>query len=492
MGTPDAAVAAHDHVGWRFDNTYTRLPDVLFAPAAPDPGRAPRVAVLNHRLADELGLDLRSLAPAAAAALLVGGDLPVGAAPIAQAYAGHQFGHFTTLGDGRAILLGEHRTPSGRLFDVQFKGSGRTRFSRGGDGRAALGPMLREYVISEAMAGLGIPTTRSLAVVTTGEPVYRESARKGAVLTRVAASHIRVGTFEFAARRDAAALLALADYAIARHDPELVNAPRKYLEFLRAVADRQAALIARWQLVGFVHGVMNTDNMAVSGETIDYGPCAFMDAYDPATVFSSIDHAGRYAYGNQPGIAQWNLARLAETLLPLIDPDPPAAVAAAMEVLNAFPARFESYWLAGMRAKLGLQTDQTGDRELAQALLDWMQAARADFTNTFRDLSEGVPAGELYQHPDFQAWYARWQERLGRDGRPFAEAAAAMRAVNPAVIPRNHRVEEALAAAEGNDDLEPLHRLLAALASPYETGTDAARYREPSPDGCGYRTFCGT
>ena len=288
-------------MGWRFDNTYARLPDVLFAPAKPAAVRAPRVSILNHRLADELGLDLGAVSPEAAAALFAGQDLPAGSRPIAQAYAGHQFGGFTMLGDGRAILLGEHRTPSGRLVDIQFKGSGRTRFSRGGDGRAALGPMLREYVISEAMAALGIPTTRSLAVVTTGEPVYRESSARGAILTRVAASHIRVGTFEYlAARRDEATLRALADYAIDRHYPELADAPRKYLEFFRAVADRQASLIARWQLVGFIHGVMNTDNMAISGETIDYGPCAFMNAYDPDTVFSSIDHAGRYAYGNQP------------------------------------------------------------------------------------------------------------------------------------------------------------------------------------------------
>ncbi|WP_165236115.1 protein adenylyltransferase SelO, partial [Aquisphaera insulae] len=403
-------------------------------------------------------------------------------------YAGHQYGGFTMLGDGRAILLGEHRTPSGGLVDIQFKGSGRTRFSRGGDGLAALGPMLREYIISEAMAALGIPTTGSLAVVTTGEKVYRESPRRGAILTRVAASHIRVGTFEYAARRDEATLRALADYAIDRHDPELVEAPEKYLAFLKAVADRQASLVARWQLVGFIHGVMNTDNVAISGETIDYGPCAFMNAYDPGTVYSSIDRGGRYAYGNQPRIVQWNLARFAETLLPLIDPEPEAAVAAATEVLEGFPAVFERYWLAGMREKLGLQSEEAGDADLARSLLDWMQKVRADFTNTFRDLSAGPPVGERYRDAEFQAWYARWQERVGPTGPSYE----LMRSVNPAVIPRNHRVEEALSAAEDRDDLSVMHRLLDALASPYETRAEHAEYRDPPADEAGYRTFCGT
>ena len=493
MSTSTALPTAPDPVGWRFEDTYARLPESLFTPAAPAPVRAPRVSVLNRRLADELGLRLDALAPGDAAALFAGQALPAGARPIAQAYAGHQYGGFTVLGDGRAILLGEHRTPDRRLVDVQLKGSGRTRFSRGGDGRAALGPMLREYVVSEAMAALGVPTTRGLAVVATGEPVYRETTRKGAVLTRVAASHIRVGTFEFAARRDGAALRALADYAIGRHDPELATVPHKYLAFFRAVADRQAALVAKWQLVGFVHGVMNTDNVAVSGETIDYGPCAFMNAYDPATVFSSIDRGARYAYGNQPNITQWNLARFAETLLTLIDPDPGRAVEAATEALNEFPAAFERHWLAGMRKKLGLRTDGAGDAELVRSLLAWMHTSRADFTNTFRDLSsDAAPGGDRYQEPAFQSWYARWLERLGRDGLPSAGAYELMRSVNPAVIPRNHRVEEALTAAEGHDDLSVLHRLLEALASPFEERAEFARYREPPADECGYRTFCGT
>lgn len=490
MATPTEPVPAPAAAGWRFDNTYSRLPDTLFTAAEPVRVREPKVAILNERLAGELGLDLRALSPDATAALFAGQELPPGARPIAQAYAGHQYGHFTMLGDGRAILLGEHRTPSGQLVDIQFKGPGRTRFSRGGDGRAALGPMLREYVISEAMAALGIPTTRSLAVVTTGEPVYRVVPQKGAILTRVAASHIRVGTFEYAARRDPDALRALADYTIARHFPELAEAPQKYLAFLRAVCERQAALIAQWQLVGFIHGVMNTDNMAVSGETIDYGPCAFMNAYDPATVYSSIDSGGRYAYGNQPNIAQWNLARFAEALLTLIDPDPTQAVAAAMEVLNAFPSRFDGYWLAGMRQKLGLLTEEDGDAALAGALLDWMAKAKADFTNTFGDLSaDGGPVGNRYQDVEFRAWHARWQARLGESK---AAAYGLMRAVNPVVIPRNHRVEEALTAAEERDDLSVLHRLLGALASPYEERAEFAAYREPPADECGYRTFCGT
>lgn len=494
MVTSTAAAADLNTVGWRFDNSYARLPDVFFAPAKPATVRAPRVSILNYQLADELGLDFRALSPEAVAALLAGQDLPGGSLPIAQAYAGHQFGGFTMLGDGRAILLGEHRTPSGRIVDIQWKGTGPTRFSRRGDGRAALGPMLREYVISEAMAALGIPTTRSLAVVTTGEPVYRAAALRGAVLTRVAASHLRVGTFEYlAARQDEANLRVLADYAIERHYPELVHAPRKYLAFFRAVVDRQAALIARWQLVGFIHGVMNTDNMTISGETIDYGPCAFMNAYRPDTVFSSIDHAGRYAYGNQPTIAQWNLARFAETLLPLLDADQEKAIAVASEVLDDYPALYERYWLAGMRTKLGLQTDESCDVELIRALLDWMHESRTDFTNTFRDLSSAEPpTGERYRDPAFQSWYSNWQQRLRRDGQPNSSAYAVMRAVNPAIIPRNHRVEEALAAAEEHDDLSVLHRLLAALRSPYEARADQAPYRDPPSDDGNYRTFCGT
>ncbi|GDY10800.1 hypothetical protein LBMAG52_42880 [Planctomycetia bacterium] len=354
--------------------------------------------------------------------------------------------------------------------------------------------MLREYIISEAMFALGIPTTRSLAVVTTGEPVYRETRRQGAIVTRVAASHIRAGTFEYlAVKEDESNLRVLADYAINRHYPDLADSPSRYLEFFRAVMDRQAALVARWQLVGFIHGVMNTDNVAISGETIDYGPCAFMNAYRPDTVFSSIDHAGRYAYGNQPAITQWNLARFAETLLPLLADQQEKAVAIATEALGEYPARFEQYWLSGMRAKLGLQSAEAGDMELVQSLLAWMQENRADFINTFRDLSEEeLPSGNRYEDPNFREWNSRWQLRLSRESRPITRVHAAMRGVNPAVIPRNHRVEEALAAAEDHNDLSALHRLLATLAIPYEAGADFTMYQEPPPDDRSYRTFCGT
>jgi serine/tyrosine/threonine adenylyltransferase len=491
MSSSTAIAGGPSAAGWRFENTYARLPEVFHSPAVPARVKEPRLAILNQRLATELGLDFSGLSSEAIAEIFAGQHPPEGTQPIAQAYAGHQFGGFTMLGDGRAILLGEHRTPSGALVDIQLKGSGRTHFSRGGDGLAALGPMLREYIISEAMAALGIPTTQSLAVVTTGEPVYRESIRRGAILTRVAASHLRVGTFEYAARLGEDAVRQLADYAIARHDPELAGSPEKYLQFLRAVADRQASLIARWQLVGFIHGVMNTDNMAISGETIDYGPCAFMNVYHPETVFSSIDRGGRYAYGNQPHIAQWNLARFAETLLPLFDPDGDKAVALAMEVLNDFPRQFQEDWQAGLRKKLGLQTDLPGDVELIESLLDWMVNSRADFTNTFRDLSEShPPTGQRYADPQFQDWFVRWKSRLGPGCH--ATAATFMRSVNPAVIPRNHRVEEALRAAEDEDDLGPLHRLLDALSVPFETRGDFSEYRDPPEDESGYRTFCGT
>jgi serine/tyrosine/threonine adenylyltransferase len=481
-------------VGWRFENSYAGLPEIFSAAATPAKVRDPRVVVLNHQLAGELGLNFQGLPEAHAAALFAGQELPAGCQPIAQAYAGHQFGGFTMLGDGRAILLGEQRTNRGELFDIQLKGPGPTRYSRRGDGRAALGPMLREYIISEAMHSLGIPTTRSLAVVTTGEPVFRETPQRGAILTRVAASHIRVGTFEFiAAREDEPNLRILADYTIARHYPEIADQPEKYLSFLLAVLDRQAMLIARWQLVGFIHGVMNTDNMAISGESIDYGPCAFLDVYHPGTVFSSIDREGRYAYGNQPNIAQWNLARFAETLLPLIDEDQKKAIALATELLGEFAGRFKTYWSTGMRQKLGLQLHIESDIELIGSLLDWMQKTEADFTITFRDLSEPeLPANELYRTAEFQAWHVQWQSRLVLENRTRDLVAASMRAVNPAIIPRNYRVEAALAAAE-NGDLSVLHELLAALHSPYETSAKFAKYSEPPPASFrGYRTFCGT
>lgn len=486
--------AVNPEIGWQIEHSYAQLPESLFVATQPSPVRDPQIAVLNQRLADELGLNLLGAPPEILAALLAGNQLPDDFQPFAQAYAGHQFGSFTMLGDGRAIMLAEHRTPAGKLVDVQLKGAGRTKFSRGGDGRAALGPMLREYLISEAMFALGIPTTQSLAVITTGEPVYRESVRKGAILVRVAASHIRVGTFELlAARRDDSSLKALADYAIRRHFPSAENSPHKYHSFLRAVIERQAALIAQWQLVGFVHGVMNTDNMAISGESIDYGPCAFMNRYDPATVFSSIDHAGRYAFGNQPAIALWNLARFAEALLSLLDPEQKRAIEIAKETLSEFPTHFDQNWLDGMRRKLGLITPEPNDQELIGSLLGWMRRAEADYTNVFRNLATGhMPTEGYYGDPDFLAWYANWRQRLQRENREEESIFACMRNVNPAVIPRNHRVEEALTAAEETDDLSPLRQLLVVLRSPYEESAANAGYREPPANECGYRTFCGT
>jgi uncharacterized protein YdiU (UPF0061 family) len=488
---------ANDAAGWRFDNSYTRLPSALFSRVVPQPVRRPGLAVLNDSLATALGLDPRALADDAGAAIFSGNVVPAGAEPIAQAYAGHQFGHFVNLGDGRAILLGEHVTPAGARFDIQLKGAGRTPYSRSGDGRAALGPMLREHVIGEAMHGLGIPTTRSLAVATTGEAVLREEPLPGAVLVRVASSHIRVGTFQYAAAvGDAAVLNALLDHAIARHAPDLAGADDPALSLLDAVVGRQAALVAQWLLVGFVHGVMNTDNMAISGQTIDYGPCAFLDAYDPATVFSSIDRQGRYAYGNQPGIAHWNLARLAESLLSAVRGDEQAALDAAQGVLATFPTRFEQAFAAGLRVKIGLVTVEEGDVALGRRLLDCMQETRADFTATFAalaDMAEAAAAGVApIDSAPFHDWRQAWLARLGRQDCALADAAALMRRSNPLVIPRNHRVEEALAAAQAGD-LVPFERLVAAVRSPFAATADNEPYRGGPPAGCGpYRTFCGT
>ncbi len=474
--------------GWRFDNSFARLPAVFFTEVNPSPVGSPELVVFNSALAQDMGLSPQELGCPAGAALFSGNVIPEGSQPIAQAYAGHQYGHFTMLGDGRAILLGEQIGPDGRRWDVQWKGAGRTPYSRRGDGRAALGPMLREYIISEAMAGLGIPTTRSLAVVSTGEPVYREEVLRGAVLTRVAASHIRVGTFEFAAmEHNPEALRALADYTIKRHYPELAGGADCYRSFLEAVIERQASLVAKWMLVGFIHGVMNTDNMALSGETIDYGPCAFMDSYDPATVFSSIDRHGRYAYANQPGIAHWNLARLAEALLPLLDSDENKAVDIAKDSLGIFPKKFQQYWLSGMRAKLGLFTEEAEDLGLIESFLQAMHRNQSDYTQTLRALD---PAQVWAADP---AWHLDWTTRLGRQGQSLREVCERMRCHNPVVIPRNHKVEEALDAASSQGDLAPLHRLLAALANPFEGGPEKEGYREASPNcSVGYQTFCGT
>jgi serine/tyrosine/threonine adenylyltransferase len=509
---------------WNFEHSYARLPGQFFARVDPVPVASPQMVLLNRALVEDLGLDPDRLRQPEAAWVLSGNQREPSSQPIAQAYAGHQFGHFAMLGDGRAHLLGEHLTPDGRRVDIQLKGSGPTPFSRRGDGRAALGPMLREYLISEAMHGLGIPTTRSLAVVATGERVFREQALPGAVLSRVAASHIRVGTFEYAAALDAgldlvvhapegvddplvdteaqdAGLLTrtLADYTIRRHYPELAEQPDRYMDFFHAVMERQASLVAQWMRVGFVHGVMNTDNMTLSGETIDYGPCAFMDQYDPATVFSSIDRQGRYAFAHQARIAHWNLARLVEALLPLLDPDRDAALARAQEAIEHFPTLFAARWQAAMRAKLGLGNEEPGDAELINGLLQWMHRRSADYTNTFRDLSnrramaDPAALGAHLNDAEFTAWHSHWRERLDRQAGGIDAAVSRMRAMNPAVIPRNHRVEEALEAAVQQGDLDPAMHLLEVLGNPYDAGLDESGYRQPpNPEQRVYQTFCGT
>lgn len=484
----------HQSAGWRWDHSYSRLPELFFARTTPQPVREPRLVVLNHPLARALGLDPEVLQAPENAGIFTGNQIPEGASPIAQAYAGHQFGHFTGLGDGRAILLGQQITPSGERRDIQLKGAGRTPFSRGGDGRAALGPMLREYIISEAMHALGVPTTRSLAVATSGEQVVRAEFLPGAVLTRTAASHIRVGTFQHAAaHQDHAALRALADHTLELHFPELCHVENCYFALFEAVMERQAALIAKWLHIGFIHGVMNTDNMALSGETIDYGPCAFIDSYHPDTVFSSIDRQGRYAYGRQPEIARWNLARLAEAMLPLWGEDTKHSVDLANQALGGFEAKFQAHWQAGMRAKLGLQGEEADDASLIQGFLDGLEMHQLDFTNSFRALSqESAFRSPVFSHPEFVAWHARWSARLARQGTAAQEIATAMQSHNPAVIPRNHKVEEALNAAENEGDLSVLERLLAALARPYET-PNSAEYTQPMPAGApAYQTFCGT
>ncbi|MGY3482680.1 uncharacterized protein YdiU (UPF0061 family) [Bradyrhizobium sp. USDA 4011] len=484
-----------------FQNTYSALPANFFARVAPTPVASPRLIKLNRPLAVQLGLDPDLLSTPEGAEILAGKRLPDGADPIAMAYAGHQFGHFVPqLGDGRAILLGEVIDKHGVRRDIQLKGSGPTPFSRRGDGRAALGPVLREYIVSEAMFALGIPTTRSLAAVVTGEPVMRETALPGAVLTRVAASHIRVGTFQFfAARGDTDGVRALADHVIARHYPELKDAAQLYHALLAGVMARQAALVARWLLVGFIHGVMNTDNTSISGETIDYGPCAFLDAYNPAQVFSSIDEMGRYAYANQPRIALWNLTRLAECLLPLLDGEQEKAIEQAQVILGEFPEKFTAAYQAGLRAKVGLITARDGDEALIQDLLDAMARNAADFTLTFRHLGEaasGDAADARAQFTDpaaFDEWAGRWRARLALEQQTPAERKAAMHAVNPAFIPRNHRIEAVIAAAVNNEDYAPFEDLLTVLAKPFEDQPQYAAYADPPlPEQMVTQTFCGT
>ena len=485
-----------------FQHSYAALPPRFYARVSPSAVPDPKLVVFNSGLARELGLDPGRL-ELEAAVTFSGNRLPEDADPIAMAYAGHQFGGFVpSLGDGRAILLGEIQGRDGALRDVQLKGAGLTPFSRNGDGRAALGPMLREYIVSEAMHALGIPTTRSLAVVTTGEPVYRQSALPGAILTRVASSHVRVGTFQyFAARGDHDALRTLLEYIIARHYPEARDADDPALAVLASVAHHQAALIADWMLVGFIHGVMNTDNMSISGETIDYGPCAFMDSYDPSTVFSSIDHRGRYAFRNQPVIAQWNLARLAETLLPLIDPHTEKAVELATAVIEPFIADFDARFLAGMRRKIGLCASAEGDGDLIRRLLSLMEGSHADFTLTFRALALAAadPGAEPRLHEllatgaaDLDSWLGDWRSRMARDPKPHGERVAGMLAANPAFIPRNHRVHAALAAAEAGD-YEPFRILLGVIQHPFQDQPERSQYSEPpQPSERVLQTFCGT
>ena len=486
-----------------FDNTFARELGGLFESWSAEMAPAPRLLALNDELAVELGLDPERLRTPDGVACLVGNAVPVGAEPLAQAYSGHQFGGYSPrLGDGRALLLGEVIDVHGRRRDIHLKGSGRTPFARGGDGKAAVGPMLRELIISEAMYALGVPTTRALAVIATGEKVVRDTWLPGAVLVRVAASHLRVGTFQYAAStQDLDLLRRLADYAIARHYPEVRDAQNPYLAFYERVLEAQASLIARWMNIGFIHGVMNTDNVTISGETIDYGPCAFMDIFDPNTVFSSIDHGGRYAYGNQPMIGQWNMARFAEAIAPLVDPDPEKSVPMLVDVLKTFPEHYDTYWTAGLRAKLGLSTERPDDSELFVDLLKALHENRVDFTGFFRKLAD-VLRGDRSSLPTLDGWIDRWLERVTSDSNDLEAIATGMDRVNPVYVPRNHLVEEALAAgSEG--DLSPLRTLLEVLSDPYTRRAELVhhgfdRYAEPAPvdpntgSPAPYVTYCGT
>ena len=477
------------------DDSYARLPEHFFSRLDPVPVAKPHLIRLNRRLAAELALDLDAHRDDALAALFSGNVLPEGAEPIAMAYAGHQFGHFVPqLGDGRALLLGEVRDRQSQRRDLQLKGSGRTPFSRGGDGRAALGPMLREYLVSEAMHALGIPSTRALAVVATGETLVRDGIVPGAVLTRVAASHVRVGTFQyFAARNETDAIRQLADYVLNRHFADAGETRDRYQTLLQGVVERQALLVARWMSIGFIHGVMNTDNMAVSGETIDYGPCAFMDAYDPDKVFSSIDRAGRYAYGNQPLAAQWNLARFAETLLPLLDVTPERAVERATEVLNSFLPRYQDHWLALMRRKLGIVDARADDLKLVQSLLAIMHANQADFTLTFRGLGDADTRKLFADAAAYDAWEDQWRSRQNSARQSPEQCEQSMRSVNPAYIPRNHRIEQVIRAAVDQGDFAPFVQLLEVLEKPHEAQQRFSAYAlPPQPGERVTKTFCGT
>ena len=481
-------------IGWHFDNTYSKLPKSFLENIKPVPVKDPKLIILNKNLAKQLNLDFSKFSDTDLAKIFSGNSLPEGSETIAQAYAGHQFGHFTMLGDGRAIMLGEHLDKENKRFDIQFKGSGRTSFSRSGDGRAVLGPMLREYIISEAMHALNIPTTRSLAVVSTGEEVIREQMLPGAILTRVASSHIRVGTFQYiAATQNADDLKTLFNYTIDRHYPEIKDSKTKALDLLNLLMQKQCELVINWMRVGFIHGVMNTDNMTVSGETIDYGPCAFMDQYHPQTVFSSIDQNGRYSYNNQPRITKWNLARFAECIIPLIDQDEQKAISIATETINNFEKLYEEKWLNMMRNKLGLFGKDGGDKHLIFELLTWMENNKADFTNTFCNLMEIQSIKDpIYQNQEYLNWTAKWKKRLEKNNTEKKKYLELMRSVNPIFIPRNHKVEEALKDASENK-LETLNQLLEVIKYPYKDNGMLMDYQRPMSNENGdYKTFCGT
>jgi uncharacterized protein YdiU (UPF0061 family) len=481
-------------IGWHFDNTYSKLPKSFLENIKPVPVKDPKLIILNKNLAEQLNLDFSKFSDTDLAKMFSGNSLPDGSETIAQAYAGHQFGHFTMLGDGRAVMLGEHLDKENKRFDIQFKGSGRTSFSRSGDGRAVLGPMLREYIISEAMHALNIPTTRSLAVVSTGEDVIREQMLPGAILTRVASSHIRVGTFQYiAATQNADDLKTLFNYTIDRHYPEIKDSKTKALDLLNLLMQKQCELVINWMRVGFIHGVMNTDNMTVSGETIDYGPCAFMDYYHPQTVFSSIDQNGRYSYNNQPRITKWNLARFAECIIPLIDQDEQKAISIATETINNFEKLYEEKWLNMMRDKLGLFGEDKDDKHLIFELLTWMENNKADFTNTFCKLMDIQSIKDpIYQNQEYLNWTAKWKKRLEKNNTGKEKYLELMRSVNPIFIPRNHKVEEALKDASANK-LETLNQLLEVIKYPYKDNGMLVDYQQPmSNENGNYKTFCGT
>ena len=480
-------------INWNFDNTYFNLSEPFREKINPSPVKKPEIILLNNDLAKLLSLDFSKISNTELSNIFSGNLLPAGSNSIAQAYAGHQFGHFTMLGDGRAILLGEHVSQSNKKYDIQFKGSGKTAFSRNGDGRAALGPMLREYIISEAMNALKIPTTRSLAVVKTGELIQREKALQGAILTRVASSHIRVGTFQYiAARQKNDELKTLLDYTIDRHYPEIKNSNNQALDLLNRLIERQCDLVVNWMRVGFIHGVMNTDNMTISGETIDYGPCAFMDTYDPKTVFSSIDQNGRYAYCNQPGITKWNLARFAECLIPFFERDQKKAIQIATETINDFEKKYEEKWMNMMRNKLGISGLDNKDKPLILDLLTWMHEKKADYTNTFCHLMNLDPKKEkIFEDSKFIVWKKRWKERLLKNDNNQIKSKELMKNNNPLVIPRNHKIEEALEAAELND-MKPINKILEILKNPYDKQSEIIDYQYPSKSSEKYQTFCGT